>query len=48
MVIESLNSVKPHYLDTKSLIWSQIFYENLSRSISMNIGKIKFREFNFA
>ncbi len=42
MSIESRNSVKLHYFDTKSLIWSQIFFENLSMSIAMNIGKIKF------
>ncbi len=41
-VIESRNSVNPHYFDTKSLIWSQIFDENLSMPIAMNIGKIKF------
>ena len=48
MVIESRNSVNSHYFDTKSLIWSQIFFENLSISIAMNIGKIKFPQFNFA
>ena len=42
MVIESRNSANSHYFDTKSLIWSQIFYENLSIPIAMNIGKIKF------
>ena len=42
MVIGIRNSVNLHYFDTKSLIWSQIFYENLSMSIAMNIGKIKF------
>ena len=31
-----------HYFDTKSLIWSQIFFENLSMSIAMNIGIIEF------
>ncbi len=41
-VIESRNSVNLHYFDTKSLIWSQIFDENLSVPIAMNIGKIKF------
>ena len=42
MVIESRNSVNLHYFDTKSLIWSQIFFENLSMSIAMNIGRIEF------
>ena len=42
MVIESRNSVNLHYFDTKSLIWSQIFFENLSMSIAMNIGIIEF------
>ena len=42
MVIASRNSVKPHYFDTKSMIWSQIFIENLSMTIAMNIDKIKF------
>ena len=42
MVIENRNSVGLHYFDTKSLIWSQIFYENLSIAIAMNIGKIEF------
>lgn len=36
MVIESRNSVNPHYFDLKSLIWSQIFYKNLSISIAMS------------
>ena len=36
------NSVNTHYFDTKSLIWSQIFFENLSMSIAMNIGRIEF------
>ena len=40
MVIGSRNSVNLHYFDTKSLIWSQIFKENLSMSIAMNIEKI--------
>ena len=44
MVIESRNSVNVHYFDTKSLIWQQIFFENLSMSIAMSIGKIKFLE----
>ena len=42
MVIESRKSVNTHYFDTKSLIWLQIFIENLSMPIAMNIGKIKF------
>ena len=44
MAIESRNSVILHYFDTESLIWSQIFKENLSISIAMNICKIKFSE----
>jgi len=44
MVIETRNSVNVHYFDTKSLIWQQIFFENLSMSIAMSIGKIKFLE----
>ena len=44
MVIESRNSVITHYFDTKSLIWSQIFKENLSMPIAMNICKIKFSQ----
>jgi len=42
MVIESRNSVNLHYFDTKSMIWSQIFKENLFISIAMNTGKIQF------
>ena len=42
MVIERQNSVNLHYFDTKSLIWLQIFFKNLSISIAMNIGKIEF------
>ena len=42
MVIECRNSVDLHYFDTKSSIWSQIFNENLSMPIAMNIVKIKF------
>ena len=42
MVIEIRNSANSHYFDTKSLIWLQIFFENLSMYIEMNIGKIKF------
>ncbi len=42
MVIVSRNRVNTRYFDTKSMIWSQIFLENLSISIAINIGKIKF------
>jgi len=37
MVIVSRNSAIQHYFDTKSMIWKQIFYENLTIPISMNI-----------
>ena len=41
MVIDSRNSGKIHYFDTKSLIWWQIFKENLSIPIAMNIERIQ-------
>ena len=41
MVIDSRNSGKIHYFATKSLIWWQIFKENLSISIAMNIERIQ-------
>jgi len=37
MVIVSRNSAKLHYFDTKSMIWKQIFDENLTIPFSMNI-----------
>ena len=38
MVIVSRNSAIQHYFDTKSMIWKQIFDENLTIPISMNIA----------
>ena len=37
MLIECRDNAKYHYLDTKSLIWHQIFEENLTIPIEMNI-----------
>ena len=42
IVIVNRNSVKPHYFNTKSMIWLQIFLENLTMAIAKNIDKIKF------
>ena len=41
MVIVSRNSDKKHYFDTKSLICEQIFKENLTITIAMNIERIQ-------
>ena len=41
MVIVSRDSAFQHYLDTKSSIWEQIFKENLTISIAMNIEQIQ-------
>ena len=41
MVIVSRHSAKRHYVDTKSSIWEQIFKENLTIPIAMNIERIQ-------
>lgn len=41
MVIVSRDSAFQHYLDTKSSIWEQIFKENLTIPITMNIEPIQ-------